>query len=100
VMNNLLLHPSYAIDEKWDLKGRIPKPGTHSCWKPVLLAGTRSRTFFAASASRRCCFAFQASKAVLRTRSTDRRRCSRTTISSIGTLDRSRAPAMEDHCTT
>lgn len=27
VMNNLLLHPSYAIDEKWDLKGRIPKPG-------------------------------------------------------------------------
>jgi hypothetical protein len=27
-MNNLLLHPSYNIDEKWDLKGRIPKPGT------------------------------------------------------------------------
>ena len=38
VMNNLLLHPSYAIDEKWDLKGRIPKPGTHSCWRPVPLA--------------------------------------------------------------
>lgn len=28
VMNNLLHHPSFStIDEKWDLKGRIPKPG-------------------------------------------------------------------------
>lgn len=67
-MNNLLLHPAFStIDEKWDLKGRIPKPG--------LLSRSSSAARRQESDTH-----LQAKKAALRTRSTDPRRCSRIMI--------------------